>query len=68
MNLTFDVQNIQCGGCAASIRKGLSEDPRVQNVEVDVEQGQVSVQASEDIRAELVARLEKLGFPEKPAA
>jgi copper chaperone len=65
MNLTFDVQNIQCGGCAASIRKGLSEDPRVQDVEVDVAQGRVSVQASEDIRAELSARLAKLGFPEK---
>jgi copper chaperone len=68
MNLTFDVQNIQCGGCAASIRKGLSEDPRVRDVAVDIEQGRVSVEADEDIRAELVARLEKLGFPEKPAA
>lgn len=68
MNLTFDVQNIQCGGCAASIRKGLSEDPRVRNVDVDIEQGRVSVAVSEDIRAELLARLEKLGFPEKPTA
>ncbi|OOG22764.1 heavy metal transport/detoxification protein [Thioalkalivibrio denitrificans] len=68
MTLTFDVQNIQCGGCAASIRKGLSEDSRVQDVSVDIEQGRVSVEASEDIRAELAARLTQLGFPEKPAA
>ena len=68
MNLTFDVQNIQCGGCAASIRKGLSEDPRVRDVSVDIEQGRVSVEASDDIRDELAARLTQLGFPEKPAA
>jgi copper chaperone len=68
MNLTFDVQNIQFGGCAASIRKGLTEDPRVQGVDVDVDRGRVSVETSEDIRAELLARLEQLGFPEKSGA
>ncbi len=65
MQLIIDVENIKCGGCAGSIKKGLSEDPRVQSVEVDVAEGRVSVEAGEDIRAELVARLNKLGYPEK---
>jgi copper chaperone len=65
MNLTIDVENVKCGGCANSIRKGLSEDPRVRSVEVDVPAGRVSVEASEDIRADVVARLARLGFPEK---
>jgi copper chaperone len=65
MNLTIDVENIKCGGCAGSIKKGLTEDPRVQSVEVDVAEGRVSVETGEDIRDELVARLSKLGYPEK---
>ena len=65
MELIIDVENIKCGGCAGSIKKGLSEDPRVQSVDVDVAEGRVRVETGDDIRADLVARLGKLGYPEK---
>jgi copper chaperone len=68
MQLVIDVDNIKCGGCAGSIRKGLSENPRVQSVEVDISTGRVSVEADGDIRADLVTRLGQLGFPERSSA
>ena len=68
MQLTIDVDNIKCGGCAGSIRKGLSENSRVRSVEVDISTGRVNVEADGDIRAELVMRLAQLGFPERPGA
>ena len=62
--LQISVENIKCGGCANTIRSRLLEEPGVSDVEVDIEQGQVSIQAAGDHRAALVERLAKLGYPE----
>jgi copper chaperone len=60
----FEVANIKCGGCARSIDKALRNDPRVTGVDVDVENGVVSVQAGDDARESLRAELLRLGYPE----
>ena len=60
----FEVVNIKCGGCARSIDKALRNDPRVTGVDVDVENGVVSVQAGDDARESLRAELLRLGYPE----
>jgi copper chaperone len=60
----FVVANIKCGGCARSIDKALRTDPRVTGVDVDVENGVVSVQAGDDARESLRAQLLRLGYPE----
>jgi len=60
----FQVANIKCGGCAASIKNGLAELGGVQTVEVDVASGDVSV-SGDVARNELAAKLAELGFPEK---
>ncbi|MDD3517147.1 MAG: heavy-metal-associated domain-containing protein [Chromatiales bacterium] len=65
MEFSIEVDNIKCGGCANSIKKGLAEDARVQGVEVDVENGRVTVNAADDIRAEIARRLAGLGYPER---
>ena len=64
MVISILVENIKCGGCANSIQRGLEEDPRVNSVQVAVEQGLVEVDAEASARPELVARLAKLGYPE----
>lgn len=64
----FEVANIKCGGCARSIDRALRADPRVSGVEVDVEHGTVSVQASDDAREALRAELLRLGYPEAGSA
>ncbi len=65
MDIEFHVQNVKCNGCANTIQVGLSKDPRVQAVQVDVPGGKVTVQSTADIRAELSAELNQLGYPEK---
>ena len=68
MNYQFSVENIKCGGCASSIKKSLLEDGRISAVEVDVENGQVSIEASEDACDEWRAALLKMGYPESGTA
>ena len=63
-NLVF-IENLKCGGCAASIRKGLSALPGVTNVEVDLEQNAVTVETPDsDSRALILSTLDALGYPE----
>ncbi len=67
MNLEFHVQNIKCNGCAGAIQTGLSKNPQVQAVKVDVPSGRVVVTSGADIRPELSAALKQLGYPETAA-
>lgn len=62
--MKINVKNVKCNGCVNNIRSKLSEDPRIQNVEVKIEGGEVTLDADESIRAEIVATLAALGYPE----
>lgn len=64
MGYVIAVENIKCGGCANSIRKGLLDDPHVDEVEVDIETGQVAIQGDEGSRENIAAKLAHLGYPE----
>lgn len=69
MSIQVSVENIKCGGCANSIRKQLLALKGVESVEVDVEQGHVSVELAETVDAEsfctkVQAQLLKMGYPE----
>ena len=65
MQHVLDVENIKCGGCAHSIVSKLSSIKGVEQVEVDIEQGQVSFKSSEDCLDAVKAMLLKMGYPEK---
>ena len=65
MQHIFDVENIKCGGCANTIENKLGKLDSVTQVSVDVEQGQVTVEAADDSRAQLVETLLASGYPEK---
>ena len=62
--MRIEVENIKCGGCAGSIRKGLAAVDGVGSVEVDIEGGVVEVQASEGLRPEIIRKLASMGYPE----
>ncbi len=64
MSYVIAVENIKCGGCANSIRKGLLEDPHVDEVSVDIETGQVAIEGDESVRDDIAAKLAHLGYPE----
>jgi copper chaperone len=62
--MRIKVENIKCGGCAGSIRKGLATLDGVGTIDVDIEGGVVEVQASEERRPEIVRKLASMGYPE----
>lgn len=68
MAYQISVENIKCGGCAATIRSKLEATESVDKVDVDIAEGIVTVEASEDTRAAVTANLLKLGYPESGTA
>lgn len=64
MNIEIAVENIKCGGCAGTISKNLLQDSRVTAVDIDIEQGLVKLDVSEDARGDFSAALLKMGYPE----
>lgn len=67
MSWTVTVENIKCGGCANLIRKALIAIPGVTGVDVDIEKGDLRVEAEDAMRAAVTKRLLELGYPESGA-
>jgi copper chaperone len=63
-NIQIQVENIKCGGCRNSIVNSLSGLPGVSAVDVDVANGQITLEAPESSRAEVVDKLRSMGYPE----
>jgi copper chaperone len=64
MRYSIEVENIKCGGCANIIRNKLSEDHRIEAVEVDIERGRVDIEGDEAARDDLLSALARMGYPE----
>ncbi len=65
MLYTLEILNLKCGGCASSVKKGLNSIEGVETVEVDVENGKVSFDATSDETVNLVKeKLANMGYPE----
>ena len=64
MKTEFHIENLKCGGCAATIKKGVSELKGIISVDVDIENSIVSVEADKEISVEIKEKLSKLGYPE----
>jgi copper chaperone len=68
MTYQINVENIKCGGCASTIRSKLEAMAGIDKIEVDIGEGIVSVEAAEDTREAVTAKLLKLGYPESGTA
>jgi len=68
MAYQINVENIKCGGCAATIRSRLEAMESVNKIDVDIAEGIVSVEGSEDTRKAVTAKLLKLGYPQSGTA
>jgi len=64
MSLSIQVENIKCGGCANSIKKGLMDEAGVSSVEIDVENGMVLIDGERLDRDAIAVHLLKMGYPE----
>jgi copper chaperone len=68
MAYQISVENIKCGGCASTIRTKLEAMEGVITIDVDIGNGIVTVEADEDTRTAVTAKLLKLGYPESGTA
>ncbi|PQJ77621.1 hypothetical protein BTO16_14510 [Polaribacter glomeratus] len=60
----IQIENLKCGGCAATIKKGLTSIEYIESVNVDVEKSIVSVISQKDVLETVKEKLSKLGYPE----
>ena len=64
MKAEINIENLKCGGCAATIKKGILGLEGINEVNVHVEKSIVSVSSENDNLQEIKAKLSKLGYPE----
>ena len=64
MKTEIYIENLKCGGCAATITKGISSIDAINDVLVDVEKSLVTVNSSTDVAVKVREKLSKLGYPE----
>jgi copper chaperone len=66
MRTKIIIDNMKCGGCAGSIKKGLRSFSEVYDVVIDVENGSVDITHNDDLPIEkLKEKLSSMGYPEK---
>jgi copper chaperone CopZ len=62
----FEVDNLKCSRCAATVKKALLEKNGVSAVDVQIEEGIVKVNFSGiSVRDMVFKELKRLGYPEK---
>ena len=59
------IENLKCGGCANSIKNGLSKMDGVDSIDVNMENSEVTINYTSELeRTDFVAKLRKMGYPE----
>ena len=64
MKTEIYIENLKCGGCAATIKKGVLSLNDIDNVEIDVENSLVIIESNKEVGVEVRNKLSKLGYPE----
>jgi len=64
MTTTIQIENLKCGGCAATIKKGILGIDSVSEVDVNVETSEVKVSHTNNVVNTIKEKLSKLGYPE----
>lgn len=65
MEFSYQLANIKCAGCAATIKNNLENDNRISNIDIDVETGTVHIESETDASSEWLKIMADLGYPEK---
>lgn len=63
--MQIEIDNLKCGGCEASILKGLKAIDGVSNVRVNHAIDTVEVDAPETLRTKITEQLRHMGYLEK---
>ncbi len=64
METKIYIENLKCGGCAATIKKGISAIEGVSDINVIVDESLVEVTTTNDVIKAVKEKLSKMGYPE----
>jgi copper chaperone CopZ len=65
MKNIVQIENLKCGGCANSVKKGLLIIEGIDNIEVNIETSEVSFDVvSDDLVSVVKEKLATMGYPE----
>ncbi len=65
MDTTIEILNLKCGGCANTVKKGITAIEGVNKVEVNVETSEVTIDAIDElVIASVKKKLSMMGYPE----
>lgn len=68
MEQTIEVENIKCGGCANTIKKRLTETFSPDHIEIDIEQGRITLGADALDMEAVEETLRGIGYPKRGSA
>ncbi len=63
MTQSIVIENLKCGGCANTIKKGILSVDGITEVTVDVDASEVTFTSKKDILDAVKIKLSKLGYP-----
>ena len=64
METKIYIENLKCGGCAATIKKGILSIDGVSEIAINVDESLVEVITKSDVTIEVKEKLSKMGYPE----
>ena len=64
MKTKIYIENLKCGGCAATIKKGILSLYGVTDINVVVEESLIEVTTENDVLVYVKEKLAKMGYPE----
>lgn len=65
MKNNIEIENLKCGGCANSIKKGLQSIEGVNNVDVELESSKVIIDVNNsEVLDQVKEKLSSMGYPE----
>lgn len=61
----FEISNLKCGGCANTIKKGIEAIEGINEVAVNLNTSEVSIDSTDELVVNLVKeKLSSMGYPE----
>jgi copper chaperone len=64
MKAKIYIENLKCGGCAATIKKGILSLDGVTDIEVNVDESLVTITSKNEDISSVKEKLAKMGYPE----
>ena len=62
---TVQVENLKCGGCASTIKKGLISIDGIETVDIAIETSEIIIQSeNEEVIALAIKKLSNMGYPQ----